>query len=120
MATTISDGTTTIAPELVLGYETSQAGGNLIHAVLGRRDPDVTLREAGLRAGTLQLFFLTEVEAEACRVLHSAAAVFAYTADDNTTTSMNYVVDPGGISTKLDDSTRRRWVVSVGYQEVPT
>lgn len=115
---TISDGTTTITPDLVLGYSTQQAGRNVIHDILGRGDPDVSLAPAASRAGTLNLFFLTEADAEQCRQLHAQAAVFTYTADDNTTTSMRYVVDQGGIGPALDDQTRRRWTVSVAYREV--
>lgn len=115
---TITDGTTTIAPALVMGYRTSQPGRNAFHDILGRPDPDVSLAPAGLRRGTLTLFFLTEADAEACRQLHSNPAVFTYTADDNTTTSMRYVLDDAGVSPALDDQTRRRWTVDVAYREV--
>lgn len=115
---TVSDGTSTLTPELVLGYETRQPGRNIFHDVIGREDPDVTLRRAGLRTGTLKLFFLTEGQANACRLLHSRPAVFTYTASDNATTSMRYAVDDSGITVTLDDDTRRRWVVAVAYREV--
>lgn len=115
---TISDGTTTITPQLVLGYEAQQAGRSVFHDVLGRSDPDVTLRTAGLRAGNLALFFLTAADADACRQLHARAAVFAYVDSDLPGTSMSYVVDEGGVTTTLDDEGRRRWVVTVAFREV--
>lgn len=116
---TISDGTTTITPALVLGYETQQPGRNVFHDVLGRADADVSLAPPAPRTGTLQLFFLTEAEAEACRELHNQPAVFTYTATDNATTTMRYVVDSSGVRVALDDQTRKRWTVSVAYREVP-
>lgn len=115
---TITDGTTTIAPELVLGYETSQAGRNTFHDILDRAEPDVSIAPAGLRSGSLTLFFLTADDAEACRQMHSRPAVFTYTPDDNPTTAMSYVLDDGGVRTALDDQTRRRWTVTVSYREV--
>jgi len=117
---TISDGATTITPELVLGYDTAQEGRNIFHDVLGRADPDVSLRVAGTRAGTLTLFFPTEAAANAARTLHAGAKVFTYTATDNATTSMRYVVDNAGIRVQLDPETRRRWTVAVAYREVLT
>lgn len=116
--TTISDGTTTITPELVLGYETAQAGRNIVHDILGRPDPDVSLAPAALRAGTLNLFFLTAADADACRKLHARAAVFTYSATDTASTSMRYVLDSAGIGQALEDQTRKRWTVTIAYREV--
>lgn len=115
---TITDGTTTITPELVLGYETAQEGRTIVHDILGRPDPDVSLAPTTTRAGTLELFFATADDAEQARVMHTQAAVFTYTATDNPTTSMRYVVAGGGLRVSLDDRTRRRWTVSVAYREV--
>ncbi|WP_223693794.1 hypothetical protein [Leifsonia poae] len=117
MAETISDGTTTITPYLVLSYEAQQAGGNVLHDVIGRGDPDVTLRPAGTRAGSHEFFFLTAAPAEACRVLHARAGVFSFSSDAEPTTSMTYVLDEGGVTTALDDR-KKRWVVTVAYREV--
>ncbi|WP_025159367.1 hypothetical protein [Leifsonia aquatica] len=115
---TISDGATTLTPELVIGYSTQQDGRNSFHDILGRGDPDVSLAPAAMRVGTLNLFFLTEADADACRRLHARAAVFTYTATDNPTTSMRYVLDAGGIGPALDDQTRQRWTVAIAYREV--
>jgi hypothetical protein len=114
---TITDGTTVITPELVLGYETTQASRNIVHEVLGRPDPDVTLAPAGTRSGTLSLFFLTEADAEAARVLHTAASTFTLTDADRPAMGMVYVT-AGAITVTLDDQTRERWTVAVEYREV--
>lgn len=117
MTTTITTGSTTITPVLVLGWQTSQESRNIIHAIIGRSDPEVTLQPANLRTGTLQLFFTTEAAAEEARVLHSGAAVFYLDSDEITSANMYYVVN-GSISAALEDDTRLYWTVSVDYQEI--
>ena len=117
MSTTISDGTTTITPELVLGYEVAQESRNVIHTILGRATPDVTLRFTNLRVGTLQMLFKTAEEAEAARQLHINPIVFIMTSTEIPEADMTYVVS-GSISTVLEDETRKLWTVSVDFQEV--
>jgi hypothetical protein len=117
MTTTITTGSTTITPVLVLGWETSQESRNIIHSIIGRSDPDVTLQPANLRTATLQLFFTTEAEAEEARTLHSAAAVFYLDSDEIAAANLYYVVS-GSISAALEDETRKYWIVSVDYQEI--
>lgn len=115
---TISDGTTTITPRLVLGYETSRAGQTVFHDVIGKASPDASLAPLASRAGTLQLFFEDETSAAACVALHAGPATFTYTDSDHPTASMRYAVSEAGLSVLLDPDTRRRWIVKVGYREV--
>lgn len=117
MSTTISDGTTTITPELVLGYEVAQESRNIIHTILGRATPDVTLRFTTLRVGTLQMLFKTATEAEEARQLHINPIVFTLESTEIPEADMSYVVS-GSISTVLEDETRKLWTVSVDFQEV--
>lgn len=117
MATTITDGTTTITPELVLGYEVAQESRNIIHTILGRATPDVTLRFTNLRTGTLDLLFKTATEAETARQLHINPIVFSLDSTEIPDANMDYVVS-GSISTVLEDVTRELWHVSVDFQEV--
>lgn len=114
---TISNGTKTITPDLILGYETAQESRNIIHKIIGRPDPDVTLQPAALRNGQLSMFFLTGAAAVACQALHAGAAVFTLTAPELPSIAMRYVVD-GTISPALVEPTTGRWTVSVDYQEV--
>lgn len=117
MAITITMGASSVAPQLVLGYKTTRQGKNLIHPIVNRADPDVTLAEAGLRTGTLELLFLNLTDALAGELLH--AGVGACQLEDTDLPGMNmfYVVD-GAIGLALDEETRLRWVVSVDFQEV--
>jgi hypothetical protein len=118
---TITDGTTTITPELVLSVAATQQGGTVFHDIIGDvQSPDpvivATVRPARPRAGTLELFFLDAESAEACRALHESPSLFTFDDTDQPTRSMTYGVT--SISPALDDQTRMRWIVTVGYQEV--
>lgn len=115
--TTISDGTTTITPVLTLGYESSRDSRNIFHDVIGRDYPDVTLRAASLRHGTLTYLFETEADSLACEQLHRADSTFTVTDDDRDSIGMAYVVS-GSITRTLDDDTRDLWTVAVDFQEI--
>lgn len=115
---TISDGTTSIHPALVLGYESTRTSRNRMHRILGGGIA-VSLGAADLRAGTLELFFPLEADAAAAEALHSAASSFTLTEPDRTTVEMAYVLaEDGELSRELDEDTRDHWVVSIEYQEV--
>lgn len=116
--TTITDGTTTIAPALVLGYDTAQPTRNVFHDILGRPDPDVSLAPAALRSGTLSLLFLTAGEAQAARAVVTDAVVLTLTDVDVPETDMRFVVS-GDIATTLDTETYL-WTIDVPYREVAT
>lgn len=118
MPTTLSQGGTTITPDKVLGYDTDIPVNNIFHKIIGREQyPDVTLRTPGLRTGTLSIFCLTEALASAVVSFHSALNTF--TLEDSTWPSLNMkYTTKDNIGVHLDAGTGR-WVVSVGYQELP-
>lgn len=115
--TTISDGTTAFTPVSVTGYATSHASRNVFHDILGRGDPDVSLGPASLRQGTLEMFFETETDANNARVILTQPAVFTYTDDDLTTTSMRFAISDT-VAPALEDQTRELWTLSFGYREL--
>ncbi|WP_156172660.1 hypothetical protein [Microbacterium sp. Ag1] len=118
MATYITAGVTTITPRLVDGYESEREGGTIVHPILGRREPDVTLRPAGLDAGKLVLLFDVEADALTARNALSAAGVFRLVSDERTI-GMYFVVPEGErLSFRLNDDTRDDWVVEVPFHEV--
>jgi hypothetical protein len=118
VTTVLTDSTgVTTTPLLALGYETSRESANILHWILGRPDPDVTLRTAKLRRGTLRLLYADETSAARACQLHAAAEVWTLTDDDLPTANMRYVVQ-GTIDRKLDEATSLRWLVTIGYQEV--
>lgn len=116
--TTLSNGTVTITPELVTGYETMRTARTIAHDVIGRPDPDVTLRAAGTRKGRLELLFVDEASANQAAQLHAAASVWTLADPDLSTIGMLYVVAAGDITSSLEDQSRELWLVSVPYLEV--
>lgn len=117
MTVTITCGAASASPELVLGYKSTRKARNLIHDIIDRDDPDVTLKPAGLRTGKLELFCLDLAAALAMEALHASEGVCALEDTDLSSLNMSYVAS-GDITVELDGQTRTRWVVSVEYQEV--
>ncbi|OJU42016.1 MAG: hypothetical protein BGN97_04480 [Microbacterium sp. 69-10] len=117
MSTTITRSTdaASIIPELVLnGWDSTDEPRTIVHEILGRETPDVTLRPAAPRSGTLRLLFPDAASAEVARKFHRAAAVFT------TVSTLAWVpaayVPAGGIRTAQQEG--RRWVLEVPFQEV--
>lgn len=119
MATTITHNSTTITPVLVVGWESAQDTRNVVHDILGRQNPDVTLRAAKLRTGTLRTLWSTVADAETCRNLHSDVGTFTITTTDVALASMTYVVS-GSITATLDEDSSELWTVEIEFQEVTT
>lgn len=130
-----------IVPTLIDGYQVSRESRNVVHSIVGRAQPDVTLRPASLRKGTLRLVFggtsssseyvffdgyITLLDLDATDPeqaskdafdAHSEPNVFVLRDSTRPTVEMTYVVD-GQIGRELDPVTRRVWIVTVDYQEI--
>lgn len=119
MAITITqfNGSNITNPNLVLGYDASLPSRNVIHDVMDRADPDVTLREAGSRSGELALFYSNRAAAWDSVAMHKAANVFQFADSDISQMAMKYVVD-GDISIALDEQSRLYWLVTIPFREV--
>lgn len=104
-------------PLQVLGYESQRASANVFHDVIGRPNPDVTLRPAGPRTGTLSFLFASEADAAECERMHAGTSVLTIDDPELPTIAMPYVAD-GAISRQLDSDTRALWVVGVAFREV--
>jgi hypothetical protein len=120
MSTVITSGSETIEPTIIDGYSSGRESRNIVHPILGRSEPDVTLRPANLRTGTLTLGFegpTSEIDSLEAETLHATGGVFAVVSTDRGTVEMSYVVN-GQISRTLEDETRDAWLVTVDYQEV--
>ena len=111
-----SQAAESISIPLVMGYNPERESGNVVHPILGRADPDVTLKPLRLRAGTLELFMNTieaafalveQLEEQGWQHLESTEAPLA---------DMHFVVF-GTVSIQADDDTDT-FTVSVGFQEV--
>lgn len=113
----VNDGNgQTVSPALVLGYQTSRSSQNIIHDLIGGGIA-VTLIRPRPRSGTLELFFLTEEVGFDALEKHGRETTFTLTDSDRASVNMTYALD-GTLDLRLDEATRERWVLSVGYQEV--
>lgn len=102
---------------MILGYSSRRAAKNIIHAIIGRADPDITIAAAGLRTGTLEALFLNLAAAVELETLLAGANVLELADTDYPALNMSYVAS-GAIEVSLDDQTRTRWVVRFDYQEI--
>lgn len=116
--TTITHSAGVITPRLVIGWETSRPVRTIVHSVLGRTDPDITLRGVGLRAGTLRLLFSTGAEATAAGAVFATPQTLTLTDTDVPAIGMAFVVAGGDLAAQLDPETRRLWTLAVPFQEV--
>lgn len=116
--TTINHSTGTITPAVVDGYTARRSSGTLIHDIIGRTIPDVTLRPAGPRTGELRCIFATRVAAQSAFDVFSTPQVLALFDPDVPNVNMTFVVGVGDLSIELDSLTRRVWIVTVPYVEV--
>lgn len=122
MSTIITHGADTINPTLVLGYSDASDGGNIVHHILGRANPDVTLRPGNVRTGTLTLGFqsaTSEADSAAARALLNSGGVFSILSPERGTVEMSFV-RYGRVTRELDDQSRDAWIVTVEFQEVTT
>lgn len=120
MTSTITTGAGTITPTLLLGYQAARQAQTIVHPILGRADPDVTLRPATLRTGTLGMGFSgvgSAAASKAAEDLLATAALFTLSDTDLPSIGMKFAVT-GNITRELEDETRSAWLVSVDYTEV--
>lgn len=118
MTTTLTRGDHVVTPDLVLNYESSAESSNKFHLIIGGT-LDVSLGNDLPRSGRLELFFLTFDDAEQARQLHSAPGVWTLADTDWPGLGMSYV-RRGAMEHILEDETRNRWLLTIGYQEVVT
>ena len=117
MSVTITAGAQTVTAEAsTIRTRLSRPSRNIVHPVLGREDPDVTLRPAGVRAGVLELRVATLADVVALVDVH-ALSVPLHVTDDVSGLDMDYVLEEDGDVTYEHDGAR--FVVTVrGVQEV--
>jgi hypothetical protein len=117
-STFIMTPTESTSPTLVLGYQATREVRTVVHAIIGRSDPDVTIAPVSLREGSLDLLYATDAEYqanEAVRIL-SLGEVYDLSDSINASIQMRFVVR-GQIGIRSDPSTGS-WIVTVGYAEV--
>lgn len=99
-------------------YAATAASRTRTHSILDG-PPVHTLRAAEPLEGTLTLLFLDEISARDCHSAHMLADVFTIADTARALLNFRYVVPEGETpGVKLEDETRRRWIVTVPYQVV--
>ena len=108
-----------ILPDLTerASYTAAVESRNQIHAIVGRADPEATLRPAGLRVGTFSLLFRSRAAAFSALSAHSAVGLFRLMDSVVTDASMYYVVGVGSMGLTLQDDLKT-WQLTVPFQEV--
>ncbi|UOE43747.1 hypothetical protein [Agromyces larvae] len=112
----LTNGTDTITPDLIDGYESTSEARNVVHPILGSEDVDVVLRPATLPTGTMVLVMGNEASAAAAEDALRGAHVWSLVTDRGTV-DMSFIVAER-ITRTLDRDTRDVWLVSFGWQEV--
>lgn len=115
--TTITRGSSSVTPLLITGYKSTRKAGNIIHPIISRADPDVTLKAAGLRTGTLVALCSSHAQALQLEDINAGEGVCQLVDVDVPALGMYYVAS-GNIELELEDETRSRWLVSVDFTEV--
>ena len=116
--TTITHAAGVITPTIQDGYAAKIASRNRVHTILGRRDPDITFRPAGLRTGTLPLVFESRADAWAAAGTLVLPQQFTLTDPDVPEINMVFAVPEGDLEPTLDPDTRSVWLLNVPFQEV--
>ena len=111
----LSNGVDTITPDLILGFESSNDSGTVVHRKLDGT-VDVSIAADSPRDGDLRLFFAAEADAKAARELLIQPTVWTLTAEIDTADGMTFVRQ--GTMSAVQQDARLRWVLTVGYQEI--
>lgn len=118
MTTTVTDGTTSVTPALVVDYAHQRRVRTLVHEVIGRPDPDVTLRPAATRSGTLRALLTSPADVDALDAMLAAASILTVSStDEPRLDGLRFAVGSGEISVTLESTTT--WIVEWPYVEVP-
>lgn len=114
--TTITHAGGVITPVALEGWEASAQARSIVHTILGRPDPDITLRPTGLRSGTLTLVFATGADAYAARAVLAVPQQLTLANSTVAQVSMLFIVAGGDLGEVIADS--GEWRLSVPFQEV--
>lgn len=116
--TTITHSTGAITPELIDGYEAKREARTIVHPILNRSNPDITLRAPSLRSGEFRCLFPVQADAVAAFAVLSIPQVLTLNDADVPAVAMSFVVAEGDLTIALDDETRDVWWVTVPFVEV--
>ena len=117
MTTTILGAAATIVPDLIMEYNTERESRNVLHNIIGKAEPDVSLELDGLRFGTLHLFFESKTDAWIAYDALGTVETWELTDTYHPEIDMNFV-RTASMKMGLDPVSRKRWLIEMDYQEV--
>lgn len=116
----VPDWTTQLTPELLLIAKTDRAVRNVLHDIVGRADPDVSLKPAGLRTGTLSLLFNGEQAARDADLAFAGLGTWTLVDTEQATRSMKFALAPtGSLHLEQIEDLDTSWRLDVPFQELP-
>lgn len=101
---------------LLMSYAADRESGNIVHRILGRADPEITLKPLRLRTGSLTCFMGTSAEAHALVAQFTQLGWQRLASTEEPLTNMYFVV-AGNLAVTADDETET-FTVAVDFQEV--
>lgn len=116
VSTVINHNTGTITPTAVSGWESAAEAQTIVHHIIGRPDPDITMRPASLREGTLTLVFESPAAATAARAVLVFPQVLTLASTDVAQVGMSFVVANGSVGDVLGDA--GEWTLALPFHEV--
>jgi len=102
--------------EFVVEFTSRREARNIVHTIIGRPDPDVTLRGPGLRQGAMGIWCQDYASAVTLEALLASQAVLRL---QETVLGIDLAfVCTGSIELRRDSTNTTRWLVRSDYQEV--
>lgn len=117
MTVQILNNESLIEPVMLLEYQTEVVSNNVIHTIIGKGEPDVSLAEDMTRQGTLHLFFDTKADAWAAFYALRGISTWTLTDTDHPEIDMDFTRRDRMVL-RLDSVSRRRWIIEMDYQEI--
>ena len=115
---TANNGAGSTTPHFIAApYVTNWSSRNKVHPLIGG-GIDITLTPSSPRVGSLQLFYLTEVDAYAAVELHRQMSTFTLVESDEPHVDMTYVLSDAGTITVELQPDASAVLVTVPYQEL--
>ena len=118
MATTVTDGTSTLSPLHMTVYSTTRQSNTTAHTIIGRASgiPDVTFGAMGTRTGTLIYRCDGYANALALEAMHTQQLPLTFAVSDVAGMGWQYVV-VGNLAVELEDPDYNFYTVSVDFLE---
>lgn len=114
-----------IQPRSLTEYRTRRESGNIVHPILGKPYPDITLRPAAARSGSIEMRLPVEASgwgrrgtwAEECLARGEVCSIINTLTSSLKNEVWMFFVVTGDISKELDP-TKTEWVVKFDFQEI--